>query len=666
MATIYSKSGADAATAAAIAELNLGTAAAADAGDFATAAQGAKADASDVDQITLTGDLALTIPEGHPAGQVYRCAITQTTGGHTVTYGGNPVSVDTAAGASTQIELRPTGAGWVVAYPAGVALGDAASKNVGTTAGAVKAGDWKPAAADVTDSTAAGRALLTAATAEAQREAIRLPGLPYLDLARLGATHARTPLTTPTYDGSGQAVHPDVLVLDEPFGGYRYWMAMTPYPNGNDDVENPSILASDDGLTWVVPEGLTNPIDSNPPGFLPDPCLILDEGTLYCVYLGGLAKTSQNGVDWSARLSVTFGTYPGTNKMSPSIVKSGDTFHYWCVDGGASPNVLYHATGSTPLAYGDLSACTLNGGPAGRDLWHVSMRAIPGGYVGAFTYCTLDASGSGGTLHLATSPDGVTWTVGADPILSGATDPTWVSSMVYRACLVPTTGLGGAWARLWYSGLSLAGEWRIGHTALTGSRGNDALYNTALGGSVQANLTTGQCNIGIGVQSQAKLATGLNNVSVGFRAAQLATGSNNVAVGHRALTAPNDKTANATTTASRQTAIGTEAGQGSAVESNNITAVGYRATASGHAAMALGSDSVASHGWSVALGFLAETSALYQVAMGARHIELGEMTAPGVAPANKARLYVKDNGSGKTQLCVIFATGAEVVLATEA
>ena len=99
-------------------EADLGTAAAADAGDFATAAQGAKADASDVDQITLTGDLVLTLPVGHPAGQVYRAAITQDgVGGHTVTYDGNPVTVDTAAGASTQIELRPTGAGWAVAYP---------------------------------------------------------------------------------------------------------------------------------------------------------------------------------------------------------------------------------------------------------------------------------------------------------------------------------------------------------------------------------------------------------------------------------------------------------------------------------------------------------------------------------------------------------------------
>ena len=144
MATIYSKSGADAATAAAIAELNLGTAAttdadeyataaqgaladsavqpgdlgtaaAADAGDFATAAQGAKADASDVDQITLTGDLALTIPEGHPAGQVYRAAITQDgVGGHTVTYGPDTLTIDTDPGASTLVEIWPSGD---VVYP---------------------------------------------------------------------------------------------------------------------------------------------------------------------------------------------------------------------------------------------------------------------------------------------------------------------------------------------------------------------------------------------------------------------------------------------------------------------------------------------------------------------------------------------------------------------
>lgn len=61
-------------------------------------------------------------------------------------------------------------------------LGDAATKSVGTAAGTVKAGDYAPAAADISDSTAAGQALLTAADAAAQRTA--------LDVALSGASLA--------------------------------------------------------------------------------------------------------------------------------------------------------------------------------------------------------------------------------------------------------------------------------------------------------------------------------------------------------------------------------------------------------------------------------------------------------------------------------------------
>ena len=97
----------------------------------ATAAQGAKADASDVHQITLTGPLTLTIPAEHPAGQVYRVALTQdASGGHTVTYGGVPVTVDLTAGASTLVELWPaSGGGWSVTYPGAGAGAAAASES---------------------------------------------------------------------------------------------------------------------------------------------------------------------------------------------------------------------------------------------------------------------------------------------------------------------------------------------------------------------------------------------------------------------------------------------------------------------------------------------------------------------------------------------------------
>ena len=81
----------------------------------ATAEQGEKADASDVAALTLTAPLALTVPAGFPAGQVYRVALTQDgTGGHTVTYGDLPLTIDLTAGATTLVEVWPSGD---VTYP---------------------------------------------------------------------------------------------------------------------------------------------------------------------------------------------------------------------------------------------------------------------------------------------------------------------------------------------------------------------------------------------------------------------------------------------------------------------------------------------------------------------------------------------------------------------
>lgn len=51
---------------------------------------------------------------------------------------------------------------------------------------------------------------------------------------------------------------------------------------------------------------------------------------------------------------------------------------------------------------------------------------------------------------------------------------------------------------------------------------------------------------------------------------------------------------------------------------------------------------------------------------GGNFLQFFEQTAdPAAAPANGARLFAKDNGAGKTQICARFATGAVVVIATE-
>jgi len=45
--------------------------------------------------------------------------------------------------------------------------------------------------------------------------------------------------------------------------------------------------------------------------------------------------------------------------------------------------------------------------------------------------------------------------------------------------------------------------------------------------------------------------------------------------------------------------------------------------------------------------------------------DIWELPEPAAPVANRARLFARDNGSGKTQLCVRFATGAVQVIATE-
>lgn len=55
-----------------------------------------------------------------------------------------------------------------------------------------------------------------------------------------------------------------------------------------------------------------------------------------------------------------------------------------------------------------------------------------------------------------------------------------------------------------------------------------------------------------------------------------------------------------------------------------------------------------------------------QIPVGPRYLELDELAASPAAPAaNKVRLFSKDSGAGKTQVCARFPTGAVVVLGVE-
>ena len=80
-----------------------------------TAALGKVGETLAVEQVALNANLDYTLPTGTPAGVVHRVVFTQDgTGGHTVTYGDLPLTIDLTAGATTLVEVWPSGD---VTYP---------------------------------------------------------------------------------------------------------------------------------------------------------------------------------------------------------------------------------------------------------------------------------------------------------------------------------------------------------------------------------------------------------------------------------------------------------------------------------------------------------------------------------------------------------------------
>ena len=146
-----------------------------------------------------------------------------------------------------------------------------------------------------------------------------------------------------------------------------------------------------------------------------------------------------------------------------------------------------------------------------------------------------------------------------------------------------------------------SGNTAIGRYALyTNTTGNS---NSALGVGALFYNTTGFSNEALGMYALHDNTIGSSNVALGIDTMYSNTeGSNNTAVGRNTGFKPAGVQANATTTASYQTLVGGDAGQGSAAQSDYITCVGFNAVADGANAMALGANAVAFGANTISIG----------------------------------------------------------------
>jgi len=279
--------------------------------------------------------------------------------------------------------------------------------------------------------------------------------------------NAAEPLTTPTYDESGQMMHTSVVKFDTAWHGYLYWMVGTPYPASKETLENPSILASNDGETWVVPGGLTNPLDEPPVGgHLADPNLVYNPDTdeLYCYYLkmdrganlqSLMFTKSSDGVTWStpAALNLTW-ALDGQVELSPSIVrKATGEWHYWAHDSVEASGIV-HRTSADGLTWGAAGACTKT---LAITPWHLNVQWVPSKNQ-YWMLCSNNAVPQ--NLYMMVSSDGEAWTwPSATPIIAAGSG-TWdvqiyTGSHIYAS----TTDT----LRIWYSAYNGTDTWHTGY-----------------------------------------------------------------------------------------------------------------------------------------------------------------------------------------------------------
>jgi hypothetical protein len=283
--------------------------------------------------------------------------------------------------------------------------------------------------------------------------------------------NASAPLVTPTFDGSGQGMHPGIVEFATAWHGFKYWMSMTPYPGNNFHVEDPSLLASNDGLNWQVPTGVTNPLATTLGVHTMDPDLFYDSASdqIWLYYLDSALdgihlwrRTSADGVNWSAAQDML--RLPIYQIISPAVAKTSTGYALWTVNSGtvgcSAPQTTVELRTSTDGVFWTAPQ-TVSLTQPGYQVWHIAVTSVPSKNEYWAVYAAYPAASCGTTsLFLARSSDGINWTTYPNPLLNAGA--AWDSAQIYRSTIAYEASTDTL--RLWYSARDANHIWHTGYT----------------------------------------------------------------------------------------------------------------------------------------------------------------------------------------------------------
>jgi len=312
---------------------------------------------------------------------------------------------------------------------------------------------------------------------------------PYRRLTDRPPQHHPTLLNLQTSEGTGQACHPDVTYIPNGFGAGRwpYWMVCTPYAYGHFAHENPEIFVSHDGVSWIIPDGVTNPLIPSPRGawdYNSDPDMFFLNGKLWLYYRetrqtpGSLETriyltTSGDGVHWSSPFEVLFARGDEALLMSPAVIHQEGTFHMWTVDRVANEIQVMRRESPDGRKWYAPVQCTLIG-LQGREPWHLDVIREEDRLSALLVSLKTPPDWR---LHYAYSLDeGITWNVDGF-LLEPAYE--FEEASQYRATLLKT-GSNPHTYRIWYSAGNRRQMFSIAHQAMSRANGKlEPVFDTA-------------------------------------------------------------------------------------------------------------------------------------------------------------------------------------------
>ena len=157
-------------------------------------------------------------------------------------------------------------------------------------------------------------------------------------------------ITIPACDHTNEVVHPKVLYFENSINGYKYWMVSTPYSDIYN--ENPQITVSSDGINWIKPPNIKNPVSGYPSkkfngSYHSDPFFLYDKDHFELFYrktksyLNGKHKNngynymykqdSNDGIKWTTK-KLILDNNPNEQYMSPSVIKENNLYKIWYVN----------------------------------------------------------------------------------------------------------------------------------------------------------------------------------------------------------------------------------------------------------------------------------------------------------------------------------------------